>query len=42
MDLGWGFGQRDGVGSVPACDRGVGTGWPLRSLPTQAFVCLEQ
>ena len=34
--VGWGPGQPDLVGGSPACGGGVGTRWPLRSLPTQA------
>jgi len=35
---GWGFGQPGLVGGVPAPGRGAGTGWSLRSLPTQTIL----
>ena len=35
---GWGFGQPGPVGGVPAHGRGVGTGWSVRFLPTQAIL----
>jgi len=43
--VGWGPGQpglvlNAEVGS-PACSRGVGASWPLRSLPTQAILCFH-
>ena len=36
--VGRGFGQPGLVEGVPAHGRGVGTGWSLRSLPTQTFL----
>ena len=35
---GWGFEQPGLVGGVPALDRGVGTRWSLRCLPTQTIL----
>jgi len=33
--VGWGFGHPGPVEGVPARGRGLGTGWSIRSLPTQ-------